>query len=254
MASLDSLKVRKLLGENKVVRLADGEGVAIRIAYTGTSTTAPVISVITATSLTLTTSLGATVFTFSTFTTVALLAAAIGRGIGDGGLSAAGGGFACRILDALPTQSTETDELAVSAGLVGHTVNGETVYDVMLDDTKSFATSGLAYRVAYDRNVNLRKAVGGHRVSLSGFVYNCNVNGVLAGAIKIYEMDLNGSTNLIWAATSVDSTGAAGATTLDFSAAPLTAAEGNELIVCITDATSITASAQNYLQVSFTRE
>jgi hypothetical protein len=223
------------------------------MACTGASTSAPVISIITATSLTLTTSLGATVFTFSTYTTLETLAAAITSGIGDGGLGAAGGGFEARILDAIPTQSTETDQLKVSAGLTGHTVNGETVYDVLSSTSKTFA---LVYRVAYDRNVGInRKLSAGHRVKLNGFNYNANVSAAEAGAVRIYEYSKSdGTTTLVWAATSVDSTGTAGSTAFDFSTAPFTASEGNEFIVMVMDTTSLTDNATNYLQVLYTRE
>jgi len=252
MASRDSLEIRSLLAESKVVRVADDQPVAIRIAYTGASTSAPVISVITATSLTLTTSLGATVYTFSTYTNLGLLVAGINSGLGDGGVGAAEGGFTARLMDGIPTMSTETDQLKVSAGLVASTVEGETVYDVLLSTAKAFM---LTYRVSLDRNVLSRRNSNGHRVKLSKFVYNANVSAAEAGAVRIYEYSkTDGTTTLVWAATSVDSTGAVGATTLDFSDAPLTAKEGNDLIVMIMDTTSLTDNATNYLQVSFIRE
>ena len=253
MASLDSLRVRHFLAETKVTRVLDDGPVALRISYSGTSTTAPVISVITATSLTLTTSLGATVFTFSTYDTLLKLANAITAGVGDGSGSAAGYGFEARILDALPTTITTASNLIASAGLTSSIVNGETVYDVMLD---SSTTKMLAYRVAYDRNVSInRKLNKGHRVKVNKFQYNANISAAEAGAIRIYEFSPSaGTTTLVWAATSVDSTGSAGSTELDFSDAPLTASEGNEYLVAVTDATSLTDNATNFLQVLFTRE
>jgi len=253
MASLDGLRTRAYLAESKVTRVLDDASVAIRIAYNGASTSAPVISIITATSLTLTTSLGATVFTFgSGFDTLSLLAAGINAGIGDGGLSGAGTGFSARIMDALPTTITTASNLVVSAGLVASSVNGEVVYDAMLDTS---TTKAIAYRIAYDRNVVSRRSSNGHRVKLSSFVYNLNVSAAEAGAVRVYEFNsVDGTTTLVWAATSVDSTGAAGATSLDFSTCPLTASETRELIVYVMDTTSLTDNATNYLQVSFIRE
>lgn len=248
MASLDSLKVRHYLAETKQARVLDDQPVAIRIAYTGASTSAPVISIITATSLTLTTSLGATVFTFATFSTLSTLAAAISSGLGDAGAGAAGPGFTARIMDALPATITTASNLIASAGLVASTVNGETVYDALLDTS---TTKMIAYRVALDRNVNVRKPIDGHRVKLNDFVYNVNISGAEAGAVRIYEYSKkDGTTNLVWAALSVDAT----STTIDFSTVPLTASEGSEYIVAVTDATSVTDATANFLQVGFTRE
>lgn len=252
MASMEGLKSRYLLRESKVARVLDDQPVALRITYSGASTSAPVISVITATSMTLTTSFGATVFTFATFSTLALLAAAINAGKGDAGAGAALGGFTARIMDALPSTITTASNIIVSAGLVASSVEGELVYDALIDTS---TTKFLAYRVAYDRNVVSRKAINGHRVSLVDFVYNANVSAAEAGAVRIYEYNpIDGSTTLVWAATSVDSTGTAGATDLSFSTCPLTASEGREYIVMVMDTTSLTDSATNYLQVSFVRE
>lgn len=248
MSSLNALQTRALAAETKQGRVLDDGSVAIRIAYTGTSTSAPVISVITATSLTLTTSLGATVFTFATFSTLALLTAAINSGLGDGGVGAAGKGFTARIMDALPSTVTTASNLVVSAGLVSTTVAGETVYDVMLDTS---TTKMVAFRVSMDRNINVAKPWRGHRVKLNNFVYNVNVSLAEAGAVRVYEYSkLSGATTLVWAATSVDATN----TTVDFATVPMTAAEGSEYIVAITDGTSVTDAAANFLQVGYTLE
>lgn len=248
MSSLDGLMARAYSAETKQGRVLDDGSVAIRIAYTGSSTSAPVISIITATSLTLTTSLGATVFTFATFSTLATLVAAINSGLGDGGVGAAGKGFTARIMDALPTTITTASNLVVSAGLVASNVNGETVYDAMLDTS---TTKMVAFRVAMDRNINIAKPWRGHRVKLNNFVYNVNVSAAEAGAVRIYEFNkISGATTLVWAATSVDVTN----TTVDFASVPLTAAEGVEYVVAVTDATSVTDAAGNFLQVGYTLE
>lgn len=260
MASKDGLLTRKLAATSKVVRVLDMGSVALRIAYTGASTTAPVITIITATSLTLTTSLGSTVFTFGAaapgFGTLALLAAGINAGSGDTaglvgttGVGPAGTGFSCKILDAIPTQITTASNLVVSGGLVASIVNGETVYDAMLDTSTSLF---IGYRVTMDRNVNLGMVKEGHRVKIAGFSYIFNPNGALANAIKIYEYNkADGTTTQIWGALSVDQ--GAGAT-FDWSTNPLTAAEGNEYVVALTDGTSLTADPTNFLQVSYIRE
>ena len=250
MASLNSLQTRAALAETKVTRVLDDKSVALRITYSGASTSAPVISIITATSLTLTTSLGATVFTFgSGFGTLTLLAAGINGGKGDSGLGAAGGGFTCRIMDALPTMITTASNLVVSSGLTSSTVNGETVYDVLVDTS---TTKMVAYRISYDRNVAINtKLRGGHRVKVSGISYYENVSAAEAGAVRIYEYSAaDGTTTLVWAATSVDAT----ITAHDFSTCPYTASEGNDLLVMVTDASSLTDDAANYLQVSYIRE
>lgn len=249
---MEGLKSRALLAESKVARILDDKPVALRIVYSGASTSAPVISIITATSLTLTTSLGATVYTFATFSTLALLAAGINSGLGDGGVGAAGTGFTARVMDAIPTQITTASNIVVSAGLVASTVNGEVVYDALLDTSTS---KNISYRVSFDRNVVARKAANGHRVKLDNFVYNVNVSAAEAGAVRVYEYNpIDGTTTLVWAATSVDSTGTAGATTLSFSTCQLTASEGRDLIVMIMDTASVTDDATNYLQVGFIRE
>lgn len=248
MASKDGLITRYYLSESKVSRVLDDGSVAVRITYSGASTSAPVISVITATSMTLTTSLGATVYTFATYSTLALLVAGINSGVGDGSAGAAGAGFNARLMDALPTTITTASNIVVSAGLVASVVNGETVYDAMLDTS---TTKAVMYRIAYDRNVVSKKATNGHRVKLVNFSYNVNVSAAEAGAVRLYEYNpVDGTTNLVWAATSVDAT----LTTLDFSACPLTASEGRELVVMVMDTTSVTDAATNFLQVSFIRE
>ena len=261
MASLDGLRIRKYLSESKVARLTCDGPVALRISYDGASTSAAVVTVTTATSLALTTSFGTTTFTFGAagpgFGTLSLLCDGINGGTGDTaglvgttGQGPAKGGFHCRILDALPSTITTASNLVEAlGGEVSHVVEGETVYDVMLDTS---TTKAVAYRISQDRNVIPLKPSNGKRVKLVNFSYNLNVSAPELGAVRIYQYSkLSGATDLVWAAAST----AATLTVHDFKDAPLTASDGKELIVYITDATSIIDSlGVDFLQVSFIRE
>ena len=123
-------------------------------------------------------------------------------------------------------------------------------YDVLLDTTVAFS---YPIRLTYDRSALGLKSQAGHRVKLNYFEYIINVGAAAAGMTQIWEWDpvLRTETE-IWQAASVDSTSAV--TAYDFTKAPITAKEGNDLIVLVTDASAITTASTNYLQALYTRE
>jgi len=117
----------------------------------------------------------------------------------------------------------------------------------------------LFYRAAMDRGVlvtdfgqlKTQVPLGGHRVKIAGITYNADLDAAALNGVRIYEWDPVLVTETeIWSAKSVDAT----ETEIDFSLNPITSKEGNELVVMVTDATSLTDNAANFLQVDYIRE
>jgi hypothetical protein len=74
-----------------------------------------------------------------------------------------------------------------------------------------------------------------------------------ANKVRIYETDpVTLTETQIWQGASVQSTTTV--TSLDFSKAPITVKEGNDLVVLVTDAASISAASTNYIQALYIRE
>ena len=165
-------------------------------------------------------------------------------------------GFEAKLLDAL--RSDSSNDAFVLATVTSAVVDGETVFDCKVDTSNVDAIDSschLTYRVTYDRSVVSNKPKGAHRVKLTKFTYNADVSAAEAAAIRIYKWDtVNKTETLIWAAKSVDGAGSSANDTSHTFAEGLTAGEGNDLIVRVTDATSLTDNACNFLQCEYTRE
>lgn len=237
MASLDFLNVRSLAAQNTVGRVVDDTPVAIRISHPGAEAVTSV-TIVTATSLALVDADGTSTLAFATYTTVALLADAIN----------ALDNWECKVLDGLRTDATASK--FVDGAITSSSLNGETIWDVKVD------TSGLdsmTYRCTYDRNVSETKPKGSHRVKLQEISYNVDVSAGAANGVRIYEWDAANKTETqIWQALSVDAT----VTTINFASGNgmITSGDGNDLIVRVIDGTSITDSANNFLQCCYIRE
>ena len=253
MASLSYLQARAENAKPIVGRVRDDTPVALRITHIDSASTVTHIIVTTAASIELHDS--------DASTTINITAGATNT-IGEvadyiNGLT----NWRCKILDALRDDAVNGSQLVENlGGLTGYVLNGETVYDILVDTS---ITDTMTYRCATERNVLNdsplgQRPKGSHRVKLNAIVYNLNVNGASANAVRIYEWDSKNKVETqVWGYTSVDSTGTAGSdTTITFASGNgyLTAGENNDLIVRVLDATSITDDDHNFLECSYTIE
>jgi len=240
MSSLNSLMTKAYAAQETVGRVVDNTPIALRISHPGTEA---VTSVTVATAATL------TLIDADGTTTIDITAAAtdtLGE-ISDyiNGLD----NWSCKVLDGLRSDSVASSELADGA-ITSSTVNGETVWDALVDTSVAVA---LTYRCTFDRNVDINRPKGGHRVSLKGFDYYANVGTGAADMVQIYEWDAkNREETQIWQALSVDATD----TEVTFASGngAITAGWGNDLIVRITDAATLTDADGNHLQCAYTKE
>ena len=243
MAYVDSINVRQGLAQNKSVTVLDDGAVAIRLKYIGTGTVTSV-TMTKATNIVLVTSDGLTdTYTFATYSNMGLLADAIN----------ADGIFEAKILDALRTDETVNSDFLSNTAI---TVSADGYYNLYTDTSVALASNNdhiYTYRCAYDRGVNTGLLNTGHRVRLSEVLYNLDINAASAGGFAIYEWDAAAKTEtLVYTRASVDITN----TTINFAAgnSTLDAGFGNDLIVRVKNATSITNADANFLNVSYTRE
>lgn len=209
---------------------ADG-GVAVRMRYIGTGTVTSV-TVITGTSITMITSDGGTdVYAFGTYTTVGRLVDAIN----------ADGIFEAKVLDTLRSYATATQ--FVNGAIASSTYNGTTVWDLKVD---SSAAKYLALRLTYDRGFDKRNS-SVHRVHLQEYVYFATLGSAAADMALVYEVTPGGLETKKIGDLSVSAT----ATTLNFASGrgKLTADEGNDLVVVIKDAASLSDTGA-YLRVT----
>ena len=239
MASSDSLRMRALAAQVTGIRYIEDTPVALRIKHVGLS---PVTSVtVAADTIVLIDGDGTSTITLSSQGTMGAVADAI-NDLNN---------WDCKLLASLRSQITTTASTLMVGGLTANSKYGELGYDVLLSTTVAFT---YPIRVTYDRTAGNLFPAGGHRVKLVSFDYVLNVGTAAANKVRIYEWDpvLRTETQ-IWQAASVQSTTTV--TTADFSKAPITAKEGNDLIVLVTDASAITsAPTTNYIQALYVRE
>ena len=230
--------MRSLAAQTTGIRIVEDGAVALRIIHTSTDAITSVV-VTTATDIVLTDATETVTSTFATDNTLGEVADRIN----------ASAHWRCKILDGLRTTATDASNL-VAGTLTANSKLGEWGYDVMLDTTTTFT---FPIRCTYDRTAGSTFPASGHRVKLVSFEYVLDVGTAAADKVRVYEWDpvLKTETQ-VWGAASVDSTSTA--TSFDFSKAPLAAKEGNDLIVLVTDAASITDAVTNYLQALYIRE
>lgn len=237
MASYDSLNIRSLAAEEKLLRVVDDGPVVLRIKHVGTGTTQAPTAVMSSTSSTLTLTDGAAAATAidlsqAAYSTVGEVADYIN------GLAS----WECKVLDAL--RADNSNDKWIDGSITAAIKEGETVFDVK-QDTSALAAYRL--RVTYDRSVGSLKPKGAHRVILKKFIYNLDLTAA-AGAVKVYEITDNGQTETqVFAALSVDTTD----TTVDFGNG-ITPGEGNDLVIAVDG--SVIDAAANYLQAQYKRE
>ena len=242
MSSVDSLTVRALTATPTATTVVDDTPVAIRISHPGSQAVTSV-TVTTAADIVLIETDGTTATTdtlaFATYTTIGLLADAIN----------ALDNWSCKVLDALRTDATDGSELDDGA-ITSAVINGETVWD-MLSDTSILKS--MTYRCTNDRNVDINRPKGGHRVRLQEVVYNLDVNGALANGFQIWQYDSVSKTETqIYRKASLVAT----ETTVNFASGEgsISGGVGNDIVVRVTDSTSLTDATANFLECVYIRE
>lgn len=230
MASKDSLEMRKLAAVNTVQVSRDDTPVVIRLRALGAAGAVTSVTTTAATNIVAITAGGGTdTYAFATYTTVGALADAIN----------ADGIFEAVVLDALRADATASKFVdgAITAGTDG---NGVIVWDVLADTS---ATDTMTATLSLGRNFDSNKK--GHRVTLKEIEYNVNVSAAEANAVRVYVR--NGKTETqVWGIKSVDAT----VTTIDWANGEggITAPEAADIIVRVLDTTSISDTADNYVQ------
>jgi hypothetical protein len=238
MPSLNESHVRHELARNIIGQVADGGCVLFKLKYIGSGTVTSVI-VTTATHITLVSAAGGTTFTDTfnwavpaTYVTVQALVNAINNT----------GRWEARTMDALTTTTLGANY--VTNGTLAVDAAGE--YNVM---SATAVGKYLAYRLSYDRTFgNSRALRNGHRVSLREIVTSITCGGGAdANSLKVYECTPPGN-NAPYGMAEIlvlqrtPTSGAAETIYWASGKAKITAEEGNDLLVIITDAGSITGS------------
>ena len=247
MASLDSLNMRALAASTMSGRVVDDKSLAIEIVYVPQATgDTPVVTLVSGTGITLADSLTTTgSLAFGVYTNLGLLVDKINTYIR----------WKARIIDGLRATSTASSVLLPNSAITAVSRGGESIYEVLIDQD---VNDSVFYRVSADRGVlrdddgRLKDQIAqdSHRVKITGITYNQNISAATLNGIRIYEFDYKTlSETQVWSAKSVDAT----ATTHDFTLNPITATEGNDLVVMINDS-AITDDVANFLQVDYIRE
>lgn len=232
MPSLEGARLRYYLRKGTIGQVADDGPTLFTMRYIGTGTVTSV-TVTTATDITMVTSDGGTdAYTWASYTTIGALVAAINKD----------GIFEAKVMDCLSTTATGSG-LAVAGTL---TVDGNGAYNVKSDTSNALF---LAYRITYDRtfgtNVKMRN---GHRVSLKEIVTDITCGGGAdTNSLKVYECVPLGNSypgssaeNVIYQKT--PTSGSAATINWASGQGKITGGEGNDLLVIVADATSVTGS------------
>lgn len=237
-SSLQGLQQRELNKRFVVEQSTVDTDIALRLKYVGTGTVTSV-TVTTATDITFVTSDGGTdQYTWAAFTTLGALCDAINRD----------GIFQAKILDGLRSEATAASRFKTGALTAAH--DGNCLVWDMLFDTNTIAPRRMCSRITYDRTFGSSQSlIDGHRVSINELVSSFTLGATDALGIKIYECkprSRGGTETLVFQRT--PTSGAV--TTINWSdgKSAITAKEGNDLVVFVTDATSF--GANDYLTVS----
>jgi len=229
MASNDSLVTRKLLSKKVINQNVDDVAVAIRIRHISSDAVTSV-TLTSTTNLVLIDAAGTTTSTFSTDTTLGAVVDRIN----------ASANWEAIILDAKRSDASASTLLPNSA-ITASTYDGVSYYDALTD------TSGLdamAVRLCYSRHTPSGQPVkGAHRVIFQDVTYDVTLGGGAdADGLKLYEVD--GATETeIWRSTpTTGSSATLFSNALLDSDNGITSKDGNEILVQITDSTSITGS------------
>lgn len=247
MASIESLQTRACAAQTMSGRTVDDKSVAIEIVHVSTNAT-PSVTIASGTGITLADA-GYTTesLAFSTYTNLGLLVDKINQ---SHGLY-----WKARIIDGLRSTLTTSSVLIPNSAITAVSQGGETIYQVFMDQS---INDSMFYRVSMDRgvlrndNAQLKTEApkGGHRVKIAGIKYRVNISAATLNGLRIYDYNpVTLSETQIWSSITVDNE----ATTHDFTDNPITASEGNDLIVMVNDS-AITDATTNFLQVDYVRE
>lgn len=240
MASLQSLQARQLAAQTTSIRVVDDAPVALRIVHKAANAVTSVTS--NAGTLVLIDASGTTTVTYASAGTTTL------GGVADyiNGLD----NWDCKVLDGLRSQVLSAGSKFITGALTANVKNGELGYDLVVDTSATFL---VPVRVTYDRAVGVGIPLSGHRVKLVNFSYMLDVGTAAVDKVRVYEWDpVLFTETQIFSASSVKSTTVL--TTHDFASGPITAKEGNDLIVVVTDGASLADAATNHLQAVYVRE
>ena len=233
MASVDSLKARKLLEKGVVLQANTDEAVAFRIRKVG-SQSAVSVTVTTATNIVLVGSVTTDTIAFATYTTYGAVVDAIN----------ATGRWEAIMLDALRAKASAST-LVTGAITVGTDENGVAVYDAKEDTS---AALEIAVALSPSRNFD---AVKGHRVSLLQVVYSVNMGTAAADSFQVWLRRGKTETK-IFGALSVDTT----ETTITFASGlgKITGNNDDQIIVLVKDAATLADAAGNFVRLVGTIE
>lgn len=238
MSSLNAIQYRQAAARGVVGQTYYSQGVALSLNYIGSGTITSVI-VTTATDITMITSDGGTdAYTWASYTTLGALVDAINKD----------GIFQAKILDGLRSNGTSADYFV--AGTLTAASNGsENVYSMLWDN--STAATFIGYRLTADRTFGTSSLLrDGHRVSLQEIYTVLTLGGGAdTNALKVYECKPahRGSTEtLLWSRT--PTTGTAATINWASGEGKITAKDGNDLVIQVTDGTSF--GATDYINVT----
>lgn len=225
MSSVSALTSRNLLSKGVIGQVGDDLGALFSLKYQGTGSVTSVI-VTTATDITMITSDGGTdAYTWAAYTTIGALVDAIN----------ADGIFVAKILDCISTTATGSG-LAIAGTLA---VNSIGEYSVMSDTSNA---DFLGYRLSFDRTLrNSPKFAMSHRVHLREIITDLTLGGGAdANTFVIYETTPAFRGRVETAIyTKTPTTGSISTTNWASGNGKITAADGNDLVIMISDATSV---------------
>lgn len=239
-ASLQSAQLNYYNAQHDIGSVVDDTPVAIRIAHPGDEAV---------TSVTVNTAASIVLIDADGTTTIDITAAAtdtVGEVVD---YINALDNWSAKALDSLRADTVATSQL-VDGAITSSNANGETVWDALQDTSVLLA---MTYRCTYNRNVDLARPQGIHRVKLQEFSYNLDINAASANGVRVYEWDpVQKTETQIWRAVSVDAT----LTTHNWASGEgiITAGWGKDLIVRVIDGTSLTDAAGNFLQAAYIKE
>jgi len=219
------LENRKLLAQGVIGQVGNDLGVAIRIKVLTGAGAVTSVTTTTATNIVIITANGSTeTYAFATYATVGALADAIN----------ASAYTECKVLDTVRSEETATQ--FVTGVITAGVVDGITVYDVLADTS---TCDYVAYRLTNDRNVGSNKPKGSHRVHVQEIVTDVTLGATTANGLKIYEVDGTTET-VVYQATATSGSSA----TINWASGEgkITAKDGNDLVVKLTDGTSVTGT------------
>jgi hypothetical protein len=232
---------RNVAAKGTILNCGTNGPVALRIRYLGTGAVTSV-TVTTAVNIVFIANGVTQTFPFAaglTLNTMGKLADAIN--VGNCTEAAGGALWEAKVLDTM--RSYATTSRIVDGAISSHVVDGVTVWDAVVDtDVAKY----FALRLCSDRGFNNIPS-GNRRVHLKEFSYYATLGGAGADKVLIYDVK-GGDENLILSQISVSAT----ETVTNWAAGYgyLTAEEGHDIVIFLTDAVTLANAAANHLTLS----